>query len=419
MHLSIRLLLALTAAALVAPGSVHAETHTLTFTTAPISVPAYGVVTRPVPAASPKQDGYVVGLTAEVVDAKGRVQGRDRVMLHHIVMAKLGTPDATCGGSAERFYAEGEERTALRLPPGYGYPNRATDRWYLLYMLMNHKSQALDGYVRYTVTYVTDEKLMPVRPIWLDVRNCTGLDPVFDVPGTGKRSSTFAETKDFVMPEGGRLVAGGGHLHGGGIRLELQNATCGTTPFTSLPTWGGPVPKPILHEPGPTKMSQFTSADGIPVAEGQRLQLRAVYDNGAPHTRAMGIMLLFLAPARVSGCEPTPKLDVELGRPSYPPPFAFPLPRSPAGPLTKDARSSWVGEFRFQHERVSINRGTTFTWTFVGSTFHDVTLVSGPVGFSAPWTLAGTYSRTFTKPGVYNLFCSLHPARMTQQIVVR
>ena len=75
------------------------------------------------------------------------------------------------------------------------------------------------------------------------------------------------------------------------MRVELRNATCGTKPFESRPTWGGPKPKPLLHEPGPTKMSSFRSATGIPVAKGDRLRLNAVYDNSAPHTRAMGIMM--------------------------------------------------------------------------------------------------------------------------------
>ena len=127
-------------------------------------------------------------------------------------------------------------------------------------MLMNHKQQRLNGFIRYTVRYVTGEALTPVKPVWLDVRNCTGgIDPVFDVPGGGKRFSTFTKTADFTMPESGRLISGGGHLHGGGVRLELRNATCGTVPFTSRPTWGGPKPKPLLHEPGPTKMSSFRS----------------------------------------------------------------------------------------------------------------------------------------------------------------
>ena len=203
---------ALAALALSAPGIARAQERTLTFTTGPISVPAFSVVQAPMAAESPAVDGYVVGMSAEVVDAAGRVQGRDRVMLHHIVFAKVGTPDYTCGGFTQRFFAEGEERMALSLPRGYGYANKGTDGWALLYMLMNHKPKTLEGYIRYRVRYVTGEALTPVKPVWLDVRNCSGLDPVFDVPGGGKSFSTFTETADFTMPESGRLVAGGEEL---------------------------------------------------------------------------------------------------------------------------------------------------------------------------------------------------------------
>jgi plastocyanin len=399
--------------------TAQAQVKTLTFTVGPISVPAYGVATQPAAAPSPNEDGYVVGMKAEIVDARGVVQGRDKVMLHHIVFGKVGTPDATCGGGAERFYAEGEERLAFDLPDGYGYPNKGTDRWYLLYMLMNHKPKALDGYVRYTVEYATGEDLAPVKPIWLDVRNCKGLDPSYDVPGTGKRFSASVESTSWVSPLSGRLVAGGGHLHGGGIRLDLVNSTCGKKLFSSEPTWGGPVPRPILHEPGPTKMSQFLTAEGIPVAAGQRLTLNSVYDNGAPHTRAMGIFITYLAPGPVTGCQPTPALTVDRGKPAYPPSFSFPLPKQPSGPLARNVRTSWVGDNRYQYERISIPVGTMFSWNFIGTRQHDVTLVRGPVGFSTPWTLVGTYSRTFTKRGTYELFCSLHPSQMTQKIIVR
>ena len=409
--------------ALLAPGlahgRAHATTQTLVFTTPAISVPGYGVVTKPMLIDSPHVDGYVTGLTAEIVDARGRVQGRSRVMLHHIVFGKIGVADATCGGGTQRFYAEGEERTALRLPAGYGLPNKATDRWYLLYMLMNHKPQTLKGFVRYKVTYVTGQVLTPVSPVWMDVRNCTGFDPSFDVPGTGKRFSAYVRTMDWTAPESGRIVSAGGHLHGGGIRLELHNTTCGTMPFTSEPTWGGPVPHPILHEPGPTHMSQFTSAEGIPVAAGQTLRLTAVYDNGAPHTRTMGIMILYMAAGQATGCGPTPKLDIDLGRPSYPPVFTFPLPLLPKGPVARGVTSSNVQEFGYEHPLVSLPLGTTFTWEFAGTVLHDVTLVSGPVGFSSPWTLAGSFSHRFTRRGTYKLFCSLHPAQMSQIIVVR
>jgi plastocyanin len=268
------------------------------------------------------------------------------------------------------------------------------------------------------VRYAVREQLTPVTPVWLDVRNCTGPDPSFDVPGTHGRFSTYARTASWTAPESGLLVSGGGHLHGGGIRLELRNATCGTDLFVSQPTWGGPLPQPILHEPGPTHMSQFTSAEGIPVQAGQTLRLRAVYEDGSPHTRVMGIMLLYLAGGQVSGCRPTPKLDVDLGHPSYPPSFTFPLPRAPTGSYATGIASTTVDDGGFGAPLVRLQRGATFTWSFGGVVQHDVTLVSGPVGFSSPWTLAGTYSHTFTRRGTYKLFCSLHPARMSQIVVV-
>ena len=413
-----RLLIAVAAAALAMPALAHAEERTLTFTTPAISVEGYGVAQQPMFAQSPSIDGYVVGMEAEVVDAAGRVQGRDKVMLHHIIFAKIGVPDYTCGGFTERFFAEGEERLALSLPRGYGYANKATDRWGLLYMLMNHKPQRLNGFIRYTVRYVAGEALTPVKPIWLDVRNCSGADPVFVVPGGGKRFSTFTKTTDFTMPESGRLVSGGGHLHGGGVGLQLRNATCGTVPFESRPSWGGPKPKPLLHEPGPTKMSAFRSTEGIPVAKGQKLRLAAVYDNQAPHTRAMGIMLLWLAPGAVEGCGATPPLEIDLGNPSAPPPFSMPLPRAPTGKVSS-ATSTFVGDFRYGAERILLQRGQTFTWRFRGQFQHDVTVVGGPVGFSAPWTQTGVFKHRFTKAGTYRLFCSLHPAKMVQQITVR
>jgi plastocyanin len=132
----------------------------------------------------------------------------------------------------------------------------------------------------------------------------------------------------------------------------------------------------------------------------------------------MGIMLLFLAPGAVEGCGPVPQLDVDLGSPSGPPPFSMPLPRAPKGPVSTKTSTS-VRDFTYGAERILLRRGTTFTWRFQGALQHDVTVIGGPVGFSAPWTTNGVFTHRFTKAGVYRLFCSLHPARMVQQITVR
>jgi plastocyanin len=55
----------------------------------------------------------------------------------------------------------------------------------------------------------------------------------------------------------------------------------------------------------------------------------------------------------------------------------------------------------------------------MGAFQHDVTVIGGPEGFSAPWTKTGVFKHRFDKAGTYRLFCSLHPTRMVQQITVR
>jgi hypothetical protein len=412
-------------AALVLPGQAAAGVETMSFTAAPITVTKYEVARGVQLAPSPRVDGYVVGMSAEVVDVLGNPVAIQDVMLHHVVFAKLGVPDYTCSNiedysgeptpfQAQRFYAEGEENFALSLPEGYGYPNRGQDAWGLLYMLMNHHPHSMVVRIRYTVRYVTGEARTPVKPVWLDVKNCRA-DPVFNVAGTGKPGSTVSRTADFRMPESGHFVAGGGHLHGGGVSLDVSNTRCGSL-FTSYPTWGLVFPRPVLHEPGPMQMTGFADVAGRPVATGDTVRLTARYDNTRPHVRVMGIMILFFAPGPVSGCSSFPST---VPAPSQADRVTIDLLKRPSGPLRRDIRSTWVGDYAFGAQRVSLRRGAKFTWRFRGGVEHDVTLATGPAGFASPSMRAGSYTYRFTRPGTYRLFCSLHPARMTQVVAVR
>jgi plastocyanin len=425
------LLLALLAAlaAALQPGGARAADQTLVFRSDPITVAGFGVNqgTQFVP--SPKVDGYVTGMSADVVDAAGNSVPVTKVMLHHAVFVKAGGHDATCSSFVgydgtrsplpiERFFEEGEERAVLTLPAGYGYPNRGSDHWALVFMLMNHKLATQTVYVQYTVHYSSGQPLSPVRPYWFDEHNCNA-DPIFDVPGTGPLFSTYSKSADFVMPESGRMVAILGHLHGGGVRLDLTDRTCGTKLFTSEPTWGLPVVRPIIHEPGPKHMTTLTTANGIPVSAGDRLRLTAVYDDNLPHTRVMGVMVAYLAPGKVAKCEAVPSLPADpLSHPSAPPRFRLPLVRQPVGPA-RSVLNSFVGDFAYSAQRVTLERGSTFRWRFAGPSRHDVTLANGPVGFSSQSRASGVFSFRFTKPGVYRLYCSLHPTAMTQVVTVR
>ncbi len=256
--------LTLVAAALVAlaaPATAPAAVETLVLRSQAFPMRPYQVVQGVTAIPSPRIDGYVVGLTVEVVDSAGRLQTPQDVMLHHAVFAKALVPDYTCPSfydfdgrasplPAERFFGAGEEHMELSLPEGYGYPNRAADIWALVYMLMNHRNVSATVHVQYRIRYVTGETRTPVKPVWLDVVNCHA-DPIFTVPGTGGPGATFARTADFTVPESGRLVFGGAHIHGGGQRLELRNASCANRElFTSRPSWPSSYPRPMMHEPG-------------------------------------------------------------------------------------------------------------------------------------------------------------------------
>src|SRR5207248_8410033 len=103
----------------------------------------------------------------------------------------------------------------------------------------------------------------------------------------------------------------------------------------------------------------------------------ANYEDSRPHARVMRIAIRYLAPRPVLSCaeyvSPVPV-------PTTPLRVTIALLKRPRGPV-RHVRSTWVGDYAFGAQRVSIVRGATFTWRFVGTVAHDVTLASGPVGF--------------------------------------
>ena len=106
------------------------------------------------------------------------------------------------------------------------------------------------------------------------------------------------------MPEAGRIVAVGGHLHGGANELILSQPQCGhRTLVSSKPAYAPAGDKlyavrPLLHEPDPKSISWWQSATGIAIPQDGVLKVTAAYDNTRPHTRVMGIDHVYLAPRR-------------------------------------------------------------------------------------------------------------------------
>ena len=451
-----RVLSAAFACCLLLPASASASTHTQTITVGPVTVGGYQVRYGFLPAPHPATRGWITHMDVDVVDGPGPDAKQvpiSRLMLHHIVFANLDRQDGTCGSytsfnsvsklpNAERFYAAGEERARMILPSGYGYRMDSGDEWVLLYMFMNHKPRVDSAWIRYHVTWETTPQT-EVKPYWLDVKNCLA-DPVFNVPGGKKRGSTYTRSATWTAPQAGRLVAGGGHVHGGAKNLELRRRDCGGQHlYTSRPLWGNPDHpfyhvRPILHEPGPISMSGFNTQKGIPVAKGERLRLDANYEDSLVHTRVMGIMLVYLAPDNSvrspCGGLPSDLVDLHSTQPgrTVAPRFRVPIVgirhgvarniSKPPGRRVRLGRNAaiTVGDLFFHHSNISVRSGTTLRWDFEGSQIHNVTVANGPRGFASRNLPAGySFRKKLHTPGTYRLFCALHPVSMTATIRVR
>ena len=457
-----RIILLALGASLLLASTASAETKTATYTVGPITIGPYQVkqaIDFRIP--KPSEDAWITAMDVDVVDGPGgRQVPIDRLMLHHVVFANLGRTlgerrDGTCStftaldsistlpAAGERFYGAGEERARLVLPPGHGYQSYGADAWLMTWMLMNHRAQTDSAYIEYHVTYETQPQTS-VKPYWLDVKNCLS-DPVFDAPGGGPSGSTYRRSTTWTVPESGRLVAGAGHVHGGAKNLVLQRAACDRRGhvYTSRPLWGNPDHpfynvRPILHEPGPVNMSGFLSSQGFPVSRGEKLRLDANYDGELPHTRVMGIMLVFLVPdeSAQGGCVGAPGdlADYAATAPGRLRPPRFKVPLTGIGPdgnartiakppgarrRVRSGATIRVGSEYFSRPNVSLAAGGTLNWVFEGAELHNVTVANGPRGFSSQ-NLNG--SRDFRKrlraPGTYQLFCALHPVSMTSTVKV-
>jgi plastocyanin len=201
------------------------------------ATPAEGYITRFKPSmVELKPDGQLV--TPSVWD----------LHLHHVVW--LSPSDGPT-------FASGEEKTNPKFPQGYGIKTRANAGWGLNYMI--HNLTAEGGrkiYLTWEIDWVpetlpprTDIKEAHIR--WLDVAGAPHLYPVFDAergfdtngdnkyvfpdevptdpqaPGYEERENISSARGWTVGATGATLVFGAGHLHPGGLHVDLQVARDG------------------------------------------------------------------------------------------------------------------------------------------------------------------------------------------------
>jgi hypothetical protein len=279
------------------PDAAQAATRIVRY--GPFSIPA-GTAEEPgmihnqlrLAVARPCLDCFITSFTPDLVYEDGTRATMDTgAMLHHFVLTSQWRRDATCGGAwlglaGERFFASGDERTAIAFPSGYGYRVRWYDSWNLLVDLMNHTSAPQTVYVQLTVTIQPSwDSVAPLRPVWLDIDQCG--DSEYSIPA-GSSDTHW----DWTVNVPGDLMAAIGHLHGHGVAIEATNESRGGQ--TICKSRATPDPMDVHRV---LAMSTCTGDPLARVRQGDLVRLHSMYQSSHPADDVMGIMLLYVNPA--------------------------------------------------------------------------------------------------------------------------
>jgi hypothetical protein len=242
-------------------------------------------------AARPCEDCFITRAEPDLVYDDGTPANLDTgLMLHHAVLFNTGRPDTTCGSDTffgrlgERFLASGNERTVKRYPDGYGY-HLGHDPVTGVFHIMNHSAQTKTVWFTFKVDWLPDSAsgIRAVTPLWLDENNCR--DSEYAAP-----AGPTAKHWTWTSPVSGRIVAGGGHVHTGGVRTVLTNTTTGQHICTA---WAGYGRKPAYM--GEIESMSWCAWDTLGVVhKGDVLDLESDYDAAEPVEGAMGIMVMAL-----------------------------------------------------------------------------------------------------------------------------
>jgi len=254
----------------------------------------------------PCDDCFILAAEPDLIYADGSSANLDTgVMLHHAVFFNPSRIDTTCGDDeffrnlGERFLASGNERTQRRFPPGFGY-HLGTGPVNAVFHVMNHSSEPKTVFFRYKITWVpgSTEGIRPVTPVWLDMANCRTSE--YSVPA-GPSSSHWTWKSNIT----GRIIWTAGHVHDGGVRTTLTNATSGRHVCTA---WAGYGTKPAYM--GTIESMSTCAWDALgTVREGDTLDLESVYNASEAADDVMGIMVAYVweTPDLDGGTVPPPE----------------------------------------------------------------------------------------------------------------
>jgi plastocyanin len=411
----------------------------------------------------PRVRGWIVGFRPNLRRPDGTVPGVDVIHLHHAVWLING----------EATFAAGEEKSNVKLPRGFGWRYKPSDRWILNHMIHNLLPNRDRVYLTYDIDFIPDSSplakgIHEVQTRWLDVQNGNAY-PVFDVHRNSGRNGRFTYPNDVPNAYGagyprnrwnvdrdGMLVQTVGHLHPGGLYTDLVLERNGrrVNIFRSRAHYWEPAGAVSWD----VAMTATPSNWRVAVKRGDQITVSATYDSArASWYESMGITPIAFAPGFRGGVDPFSSKLNRRGRLTHGHlpendnhgggsgglPDARALPAGPAasGPVAISnflyGQGDLQAEATVQPPLVSAGQPLAFVNRDAARTiFHTITscrapcnretgiaypLADGPVEFDSgelgfgplgltPAANRDTWSTPANLPqGTYNYFCRIHP----------
>jgi hypothetical protein len=212
----------------------------LTFCYGPVTIkPGQNIIRLNTTNLLPKQPGYITRFDPELVYENGSVPRVDVLHLHHAVWLVNGSPQ----------FAEGEEKSIVQMPRGFGYRTSPNDSWVLNDMLHDLVGRPAKVYIAWKIDFVPDTSpaaasIKTVRTRWMSVAGPTprnGISspiyPVYDsLRGMGnngrytfpdqavgaERNDIDTNSQTWTPSHPVTLVGTVGHLHPGGLETNLR-----------------------------------------------------------------------------------------------------------------------------------------------------------------------------------------------------
>jgi plastocyanin len=259
----------------------------------------------------PKVDGFITSFTPNLVRADGKAPPVDVIHLHHAVWLSNLRPT----------WAAGEEKTAMKLPTGFGWRYRTSDKWILNHMIHNLTPGDDTVWVTWDMDFVpasspAAKRIRAVDTQWIDAMGGKAY-PVFDaVRGSGAGGRfTFPDQapapypdsaiprNQWVIDHDSTLVAAVGHLHPGGLWTDLTLTRGGRTVrlFRSRAHYfepAGAVSWDVAMTATPRRWR-------VRVKRGDVLAVHGTYDTSrASWYEAMAIMPVAATRSPVGGADP-------------------------------------------------------------------------------------------------------------------